>query len=233
MGWGGFRPTTTTLSKSVPRQIGFPRFVGTEPLKLVYLTICCPLVSNASEDTSSTRLEFFGKSNRKEHCIGPLNFDCPPLGARHNFSNSTRNQYSAAEYYNQFTVLANRVEGLSDAALLDYFLSGLKEPLRREVIAQTPNSLHKAGSLARLFDEKNSLGFVTKHKTTGSSSYFKSPTNLPLPPIKKLSPAEMQLRREKGLCFTCDETYTWNHKCPNKQYMVLLTSNDDVVLSSD
>nr|GEW19042.1 ribonuclease H-like domain-containing protein [Tanacetum cinerariifolium] len=53
----------------------------------------------------------------------------------------------------------------------------------------------------------------------------------PLPQIKKLSPAEMQLRREKGLCFTCDETYTWNHKCPNKQYMVLLTSNEDVDLS--
>ncbi|GKD49207.1 ty3-gypsy retrotransposon protein [Tanacetum coccineum] len=184
----------------------------------------------------------------EEH-FGPSQFDSP----RAQLFKLTQTTSSAAEYYNQFTVLANRVEGLSDAALLDCFLSGLKEPLRREVIAQTPNSLHKAGSLARLFDEKNSLGFVTKPKATGSSSYFKSPINSysppaqnplpspsslppllpkppvkPLPQIKKLSPAEMQLRREKGLCFTCDETYTWNHKCPNKQYMVLLTSNEDV-----
>ena len=37
----------------------------------------------------------------------------------------------------------------------------------------------------------------------------------------------MQLRREKGLCFTCDEKYTWNHKCPNLQYMLLLLDFDD------
>lgn len=36
-----------------------------------------------------------------------------------------------------------------------------------------------------------------------------------------MSAAEMQLRREKGLCYTCDEKFTLNHKCPNKHYYVL------------
>lgn len=31
----------------------------------------------------------------------------------------------------------------------------------------------------------------------------------------------MQLRREKGLCYTCDEKFSLNHLCPNKHYYVL------------
>ncbi|KAF7835758.1 retrotransposon-related protein [Senna tora] len=29
------------------------------------------------------------------------------------------------------------------------------------------------------------------------------------------------------LCFTCDAPYSWSHKCPNLQFMVLQISNDD------
>ncbi|GKC54048.1 transposon ty3-I gag-pol polyprotein, partial [Tanacetum coccineum] len=48
---------------------------------------------------------------------------------------------SAAEYYHQFTIMANRVDGLSPDALLDCFLSGLKNHIRQDVIAQAPKSL--------------------------------------------------------------------------------------------
>jgi len=33
----------------------------------------------------------------------------------------------------------------------------------------------------------------------------------------------MQLRREKGLCFTFDEKFSPSHWCPNKQYLILQT----------
>jgi len=39
--------------------------------------------------------------------------------------------------------------------------------------------------------------------------------------VKRLSPKEVQLRREKGLCFTCDEKYSPSHRYPNKQYLWL------------
>lgn len=29
------------------------------------------------------------------------------------------------------------------------------------------------------------------------------------------------IRREKGLCYTCDERFSPNHRCPNKHYMIL------------
>nr|KYP34468.1 hypothetical protein KK1_044568 [Cajanus cajan] len=39
--------------------------------------------------------------------------------------------------------------------------------------------------------------------------------------IKRMTSAEMQIRREKGLCFTCDEKFTPAHRCPNKHMMLL------------
>jgi hypothetical protein len=41
------------------------------------------------------------------------------------------------------------------------------------------------------------------------------------PNIKRISPAEMQLRRDKGLCYWCDEKFSFTHKCPNRQLMML------------
>ncbi|GJU68618.1 ty3-gypsy retrotransposon protein [Tanacetum coccineum] len=136
---------------------------------------------------------------------------------------------------------------------------GLKDHIRRDVIAQAPKSLIHAGSLSRLFDEKQPVTYSSKAKfatqsitpktsniTSSPSTTFSSypprpsplppllptPQTKPLPPIKKLSPAEMQLHREKGLCFTCDEKFTWNHKCPNKQALLLMTSTNESGFSS-
>lgn len=41
----------------------------------------------------------------------------------------------------------------------------------------------------------------------------------------------MQIRREKGLCYFCDEKFTFNHQCPNRQFLFFQldeTSMDDV-----
>ncbi|KAJ1441670.1 Aspartic peptidase domain superfamily [Sesbania bispinosa] len=40
---------------------------------------------------------------------------------------------------------------------------------------------------------------------------------------------EMLLRREKGLCYTCDENFSPNHRCPNKQYLWLHMKEEDIV----
>jgi len=45
--------------------------------------------------------------------------------------------------------------------------------------------------------------------------------------VKKISPAEMQLRREKMLCFTYDNKFTPSHRCPNKQYLLLQMDDDE------
>ena len=50
--------------------------------------------------------------------------------------------------------------------------------------------------------------------------------------VKKISPTEMQLRREKGLCYFCDEKFYFSHKCPNRQFLFLQLEEEDVEDSS-
>ncbi|GKA49148.1 transposon ty3-I gag-pol polyprotein [Tanacetum coccineum] len=76
----------------------------------------------------------------EEH-FGPSQYDSPRVQL-FKLTQTT----SVADYYHQFTVMANRVEGLSSEALLDCFLSRLKDHMRRDVIAQEPKSLIHAVS---------------------------------------------------------------------------------------
>ena len=41
-------------------------------------------------------------------------------------------------------------------------------------------------------------------------------------PTKRLFDVEFQSRREKGLCFQCNEKYSHDHKCKTKEHMELL-----------
>ncbi|MCI12510.1 hypothetical protein A2U01_0033615, partial [Trifolium medium] len=37
----------------------------------------------------------------------------------------------------------------------------------------------------------------------------------------------MQLRRDKGLCYFCDERFSHTHRCPNRRLMMLQLAEDD------
>ncbi|KAI5402905.1 hypothetical protein KIW84_050485 [Lathyrus oleraceus] len=52
------------------------------------------------------------------------------------------------------------------------------------------------------------------------------------PAIKRISLAEMQLRREKGLCYFCDDKFSFSNECPNKQLMLLELHDDPDTLIS-
>lgn len=180
--------------------------------------------------------------------FGPSQFECPRAKLF-----KLVQQDSMVDYYKDFMILANRVEGLTDDALLDCFISGHKGDIKRDVIAQSPTSLLRAVSLARLFNEKQLVGFSNANhhptipnslplpvltpnppwkssSTTASFCASSSNSKAPFPLlhfVKKMSPVEMQLRRDKGLCYACDEKFSWNHCCPNRQYL-LFQSKEDV-----
>ena len=42
-----------------------------------------------------------------------------------------------------------------------------------------------------------------------------------------MSPTEMQLRRDKGLCYFCDDKFSFTHKCPNKRLLMLHIDEDN------
>ena len=172
--------------------------------------------------------------------FGPSPYECP----RSAFFKLSQ-LGSVNDYYVEFTALANRITGVTADAILDCFLSGLKLEIRRDVLAQSPNSILKVVSLAKLFEDK----YNPNSKPHFSSSYPKTystkttahphPNLNTLPPllpppnmkpfsqpfkpstVKHITPTEMQIRREKGLCYTCDAKFTPTHNCPNKQYLLL------------
>lgn len=57
-------------------------------------------------------------------------------------------------YLQEFKCLSNRVPGLNHWSLLNYFLSGFQDKIRREPYMLEPNSLHDAMGLARLVKDK-------------------------------------------------------------------------------
>ncbi|XP_025617181.1 uncharacterized protein [Arachis hypogaea] len=160
---------------------------------------------------------------------------------------------SVGDYYSDFVALANRSRIEPPEALRDCFISGLKPDIRREVKAQCPPSLMRAVALARLYEDKfspspcttsgpsisrpgiptvaapqprvNNRGLLPPLLPTPNQRNAPTPTKTP---IRKLSPAEIQIRRDKGLCYWCDEKFSASHRCTNRQFMLLQLGSDDL-----
>ena len=151
------------------------------------------------------------------------------------------------EYHNQFESLANSIVGLPPPFFLSCFVSGLKPEIRREVHVFQPISLSQAVSLAKLQEKKFVEASTPSRSVRPSSSIAKNPMFVntlspntqtvnpssqkiksdPNPlAIKRLSPAELQSRREKNLCYYCDERYRPGHKC-KREFMLLIAKPND------
>jgi hypothetical protein len=150
------------------------------------------------------------------------------------------------EYQTQFETLANRIIGLPAPFYLSCFVSGLKPEIRREVQAFQPMSLSHAISLAKLHEDKaNDNQHINRRplQTTlaGVSLSSRPPFRPTQPqpstppktatPIKRLSPQELQARREKGLCYNCDDKYVQGHRC--KRSFHILIANPEHASTSD
>ena len=164
-----------------------------------------------------------------------------PIGALFKLTQKT----TVNAYLAEFEDLANHVVGLPAPFLLRCFISGLSLDIRREVKASQPLTLSQAAGLARLqedklLDAKPSSRPRPPYSPPATTYRQPSPLNRPVPspvtqsaplltlpprPIqpamKRLTPEEIASRREKGLCFTCDEKYHRGHKCASRVFLFL------------
>ena len=62
--------------------------------------------------------------------------------------------------------------------------------------------------------------------STTLPSPFPLPIRPPPPSTKRLSPEEIASRREKGLCFTCDEKYHRGHRCASRVFLFVAEEDD-------
>ena len=125
---------------------------------------------------------------------------------------------SVNDYLTEFERLANRVVGLPPPFLLSCFISGLNPELRREVLALQPISLLQATALAKLQEDKlrdKRSSFQRPFQPSPSSSSTSLNPKVK-PPYVQRTPEDMAFRREKGLCYNCDDKWSPNHRCKGR-----------------
>ena len=124
---------------------------------------------------------------------------------------------SVNDYLTEYERLANRIVGLAPPTLLSCFILGLYPELCREVQALQPISLPQVVTLVKLQEERlQDRRCHSRPPPSPSLSSLVGPLALPSssrPPVKRLSVEELALRRDKGLCYHCDEKWVLGHRC--------------------
>ena len=127
-------------------------------------------------------------------------------------------------------MLSNRIKGLSAAHKLSCFLSGLRDEIMLPIRMLNPKSLNKAFGLAKIQEEYNwSCKKFSKTQGDQGKPFIlgappKSPPLLesrPRLPIKRISPAQMEERKKKAMCYNCDEKWALSHKCKSAMLFLL------------
>jgi hypothetical protein len=134
-------------------------------------------------------------------------------------------------YKTQFEVLSNRLKNLSEKYKLGCFLSGLKDDIRLPFRLLSPQNLNKAFAMAKIQEEcvlnsrrtlkfssytnlnrqnnRSNMASDAKVEVRYKRDKFSSVVPRSNIPIQKLSSAQMEDRRKKGLCYTCNENVSF------------------------
>ena len=152
---------------------------------------------------------------------------------------------TVAQYLSDFEDLANRIVGLTPQFLMSCFILGLTLDICRKVQTLQPLTLVQAVGLARLQEEKlldtrppfrnraPPILPVPQPRPTPSLALLsppipRLPPPRPPPTLKHMSPEEIISRRERGLCFNCDEKYHRGHRCASRVFF-LVTEKDEAI----
>ncbi|XP_059458363.1 uncharacterized protein LOC132187956 [Corylus avellana] len=172
--------------------------------------------------------------------FGPLGYD-DPMEALSKLKQTT----SVDDYKEKYEALSNRVRGIDDQNRLSCFLGGLKNEIRLPVRMFKPQSLLAAYGLAKVQEEHvlNGRRFKTYSGSGGNFSSLGMPrgegfnshnltlgTPKAIVSIQKISQAQMEDRRKKGLCYNCDAKWQYGHKCQNPK-LFLLEGLDELEVS--
>ncbi|KAL0376670.1 UNVERIFIED_CONTAM: hypothetical protein Scaly_0784600 [Sesamum calycinum] len=152
-------------------------------------------------------------------------------------------------YLEKFEVLEAHMlifnKNLDEAFFMMKFISGLKEEIKGYVATMKPTTLDQAIVLARKQESMVNaiLRKTNQHqKTNQGKPIFKPPNKGPpykpsfkpsfryreenSQPKRFLTEAEVRARKEKNLCYKCDEPYTPGHRCKYRQVHMLMTEEE-------
>ena len=97
--------------------------------------------------------------------------------------------------------------------MIGVFKGTLKDNMQHEVRVWEPNSLEKAFKFAR----KSECKIMATRKSTTHIYKDGSVVTPRLPQPTRLTPQQLEEKRAKGLCHSCDSQYTKGHKCVEKK----------------
>ncbi|CAL0311123.1 unnamed protein product [Lupinus luteus] len=153
-----------------------------------------------------------------------------------------RQTRSVVEYHEEFDAIITRLD-LSEDYTLSCFLGGLKNDVQMMVRMFQPQNVSKAFTLAKLYEaaSPNVQGSVRNkniltNQGGGRPLLNHKPTNVDDAELVKekprggrsLTPAYMNERRAKGLCYFCDEPFTPEHNLTHKKLQIHLLEIDDL-----
>jgi hypothetical protein len=99
--------------------------------------------------------------------------------------------------------------------LIDVFIGTLKDNIQHQVRLWEPKSLDNAFRVARNVEIKN-MAMATRRTNPNiyrENNVISSKTPQPI----RLTPQQLEERKEKGLFFNCDVKYSNGHKCGEKK----------------
>lgn len=149
---------------------------------------------------------------------------------------------SVKDFQANFDNVLSRLS-ISNENAISIFLNGLKPKISDNVRIGKPNTLPQAYHLARLHESsfaakakvlKSSAPSYNQRRssqpTQGVSSYVRKPTTTAMDFNKKrrLTPAEMDDKRAKGLCYFCDEKFLPGHKCKAKRHLFSIEIKEEM-----
>ena len=120
---------------------------------------------------------------------------------------------SMAEHIKDFQKLNIRVNHIPKKQRIDVFIGTLKDNIQHEVCLWEPYSLEKAFEVARKVQSK----IMARRKSTTHNYKNESVVALILSQPTRLTPQQLEEKRAKGLCYSCDSKYTKGHKCAEKK----------------
>ena len=116
-----------------------------------------------------------------------------------------------------------RVTDIPKEHMIDVFTGTLKDNIQHEFRVWEPDSLEKEFRLARKIEFKI---MTTRKRTTHiyKDESFSTPR---LPKPTRLTPQQLEEKREKGIFYSCDRKYTKGHKCAKKKLFYIYCEEDE------
>jgi hypothetical protein len=129
------------------------------------------------------------------------------------------------EHIENFQRLNIKVTDIVDENLIDVFIGTLKDNIQHEVHLWEPKSLENAFRVARNVESKN-MAIATRRTNPNSYRESNAPSSK-TPQPTRLTPQQLEERKDKGLCFNCDNKYSKGHTCGEKKLFYIYCEEEE------